>query len=400
MSGFNIKWLLIYFFIWLPGLILAQSKAQLEKQRLQIIKDIENTSKQLESTEKTKKENIDELKILEGQVNSRKKLIDNLESEVKLNEALIQSNQERLGDLKQKHAILLNQYKHLLQASYLKKMANSKWSYLLSSTNLNNLMIRWQYIQQFDRYTDNKLQEIKRISDEIESKNLEITKVRENTLAVLDESAKHVALLQKEQKEKDALVKKLSKEEQSLRANLLKREKERERLNTAIEKIIIAELAKAKAKEKEQTSTSTGKKKEIDNSGFSNNKGALNWPISNGSIIGRFGTHPHPTIKNVEVSNNGVDFASPSASSVQCVYDGEVVGVTYIPGFKNMVIIKHGNYYTVYSKLDDVSIEKGNKIKGGQSIGRILPGEGGLAELHFELWNDKTKLNPEPWFNR
>src|SRR5690606_1006659 len=122
------------------------------KQRLQIIKDIENTSKQLESTEKTKKENIDKLKILEGQVNSRKQLIDNLESEVKLNEALIHSNQERLGDLKQKHAILLNQYKHLLQASYLKKMANSKWSYLLSSTNLNNLMIRWQYIQQFDRY--------------------------------------------------------------------------------------------------------------------------------------------------------------------------------------------------------------------------------------------------------
>ncbi len=382
----------------LPETFVAQSKEQLEKQRLQIIKDIEKTSKQLESTEKTKKENIDKIKALENQVNSRKKLISNLESEVKLNDALILSNQARLVELEQKHSILLGQYTKLLQASYLKKMTNSKWSYLLSSDNLNSLIIRWQYIKQFDRYTEAKLDEIKQLSGEIESKNQEISKTKESTLATLDESSKNVLLLEKEQKEKDALVKKLSKDEQVLKDNLVNREKERERLNTAIEKIIISELAKAK--EKEKSTASTGKKKEIDNSGFSNNKGALSWPVAKGNITGRFGTHPHPTIKNVEVSNNGVDFATPSTSGVQCVYDGEVVGVTYIPGFKNMVIIKHGNYYTVYSKLDDVSIEKGSKIKRGQSIGRIVPGDDGQAELHFELWHDKTKLNPEPWFNR
>ncbi|MCZ2101796.1 MAG: peptidoglycan DD-metalloendopeptidase family protein [Chitinophagales bacterium] len=401
MSGFTRRWIYMCLtIVVLPCIGNAQSKQQLEKQRLQIIKDIEQTTKKLESTEKSKKESIGQLKALEDQVNSRKKLIENLEAEVKLNEELILDNEHRLDELKQKHDILITQYKQLLQASYLKKMANSKWSYLLSADNLNNLIIRWQYIRQFDRYTEAKFDQIRRISAEISERNEAIAKTKEATEATLEASANNVALLEKEQQEKDALVKKLSKEEQSLKTDLVKREKERERLNTAIEKIIIAELAKAKEKEKAAAAAGSTTKKEIDNSGFAKNKGALNWPISGGRITGRFGTHAHPTIKNVEVSNNGVDMAIASATSVQCVYDGEIVGVTNIPGFKNMVIIKHGSYYTVYSKLDEVSIEKGSKIKRGQSIGLIRPDESGQAELHFELWQDKTKLNPELWFSR
>ncbi len=400
MNAFTKHWIhIILILLMLPVMLTAQTKEQLEKQRLQIIKDIEKTSKQLESTEKSKKESIGQLRALEEQVSSRKKLIQNLQDEVKLNEEHIQNNQNRLVVLEQKHHILTKQYKQLLQASYLKKMANSKWSYLLSSDNLNNLIIRWQYIRQFDRYTENKLNEIHKTSAEIEEKNIEIAKVKEQTQVTLNESSTNVALIEKEQKEKDALVKKLSQDEQNLKASLAKREKERERLNTAIEKIIIAELAKAKEKERASGAAGT-KKKEIDNSGFAKNKGALSWPVTKGKITGRFGTHPHPTIKNVEVSNNGVDFSVPASTGVQCVYDGEIVGVTYIPGFKNMVIIKHGNYYTVYSKLDEVSIEKGAIIKRGQSIGLIRPDESGQAELHFELWQDKTKLNPELWFSR
>ena len=142
------------------------------------------------------------------------------------------------------------------------------------------------------------------------------------------------------------------------------------------------------------------KKKEVDNSGFAKNKGALSWPVSKGKITGAFGTHPHPTIKNVQISNNGIDFTLPSADNVVCVYDGEVVGVTNIPGFKNMVIIKHGSYYTVYSKLDNVVISKGQQIKRGQTIGNVEVNEEGVAEVHFELWKDKSKMNPQPWFNR
>jgi septal ring factor EnvC (AmiA/AmiB activator) len=381
-----------------PSLLVSQSRQELEKQRLQIIKDIEKTSKQLENTKKNKEKNLEQFKALEQQVDSRKKLINNLASEVKINEKLIVENEAKIQELKKKHELLKTQYSTILRRSYLKKASNSKWSYLLSADNLNNLLVRWRYIHQFDQYTKQKLEEIQSISGSIKEKNIEIEKTKEKNMEALNQTASNVKTLEKEQKEKNALIKKLALEESKLQENLKKRQRERENLNKAIEKIIIAELEKAK--EKEKGDVAVVKKKEIDNSGFAKNKGALSYPVSKGKITGKFGTHPHPTIKNVEISNNGVDFTLPSGDNVMCVYDGEVVGVTSIPGFKNMVIIKHGSYYTVYSKLDDVSVSKGQKIKRGQSIGNVVVTEEGKAELHFELWKDKSKLNPELWFGR
>lgn len=377
---------------------MCQSRKDLEKQRMQIIKDIEKTSQALEQTIKSKEENLIQLKTLENQMGSRKKLINNLQSEVLLNDELVVTNEKKIQTLQEKHGILKKQYSDLLRSSYLKKMSNSKWSYLLSAENLNNLIIRWRYIRQFDNYTQQKLETIQNITSEIQVKNQEILKVRQKSIVAIEETSKNMTVLEKEQKVKDRVVKSLSKEEEKLNATLKKREKDRENLNSAIEKVIIAELSRSKEIEKSDVAIS--KKKEIDNSGFAKNKGALDWPISKGKITGQFGTHPHPTIKNVDVSNNGVDFTLPSSDKVECVYDGEVVGVTSIPGFNIMVIIKHGSYYSVYSKLSQVSVSKGQKIKRGQKLGEVTVGDNGNAELHFELWKDKIKLNPQQWFNK
>jgi septal ring factor EnvC (AmiA/AmiB activator) len=380
------------------NLLLAQSRQELEKQRLKIIKDIEKTSKALDNNKKTQEKNITQLKALEEQVSSRKSLINNLQSEVKLNEKLITQNESKIQELRQRHAALKDQYDKILRINYLKKLSNSKWSYLLSSESLNNLLVRWRYIHQFDQFTKQKMKEIQSLTGEIQLTNETIAQDREKNLKAMEQTTTNMKTLEKEQKEKDALVKKLALEEDKLKANLKNREKEREKLNVAIEKIIIAALEKAR--EKEKSDEKLVKKKEVDNSGFAKNKGALSWPVSKGKITGAFGTHPHPTIKNVQISNNGIDFTLPSADNVVCVYDGEVVGVTNIPGFKNMVIIKHGSYYTVYSKLDNVVISKGQQIKRGQTIGNVEVNEEGVAEVHFELWKDKSKMNPQPWFNR
>jgi murein hydrolase activator len=390
---------LVFWGMLLFGVVYGQNRQELEKQRIQIIKDIEKASQKLRSTQKNKEQNLAQLKALEEKLNSRKKLIENLNYEVKLNDQQLAQNENTLKQLQDQHVALKMQYKKILRTAYLQKMAGSDWTYLLSSNNLNKLMLKWRYIQQFNQYTDQKLKEIQTITGEIQLKNEEIAAIKQKNMVSLTESNNNIALLQKEQTEKDKLVKSLSKEENNLLAKIKNNEKQREKLNTAIEKIIIAELAKAKEKDK-TTEESTGKVREIDNSGFSKNKGALSWPVTKGNITGKFGTHPHPTLKNVDVSNNGVDFTIPGNTSVTCIYDGEVVGITNIPGFKNMVIIKHGTYYTVYSKLDGVSVSKDQKIKRGQPIGNVVAGEDGNAELHFELWKDKSKLNPQSWFNR
>lgn len=392
------KYFLIFIVVLMSNLLVAQSRQELEKQRLKIIKDIEKTSKALDNNKKTQEKNITQLKALEEQVNSRKSLINNLQSEVKLNEKLITQNESKIQELRQRHAALKDQYDKILRINYLKKLSNSKWSYLLSSESLNNLLVRWRYIHQFDQFTKQKMKEIQSLTGEIQLTNETIAQDREKNLKAMEQTTTNMKTLEKEQKEKDALVKKLALEEDKLKANLKNREKEREKLNVAIEKIIIAALEKAR--EKEKSDEKLVKKKEVDNSGFAKNKGALSWPVSKGKITGAFGTHPHPTIKNVQISNNGIDFTLPSGDNVVCVYDGEVVGVTNIPGFKNMVIIKHGSYYTVYSKLDNVIISKGQQIKRGQTIGNVEVNEEGVAEVHFELWKDKSKMNPQPWFNR
>lgn len=387
--------------VWMmSGLVFVsfgQSRKDLEKQRMQIIKDIEKTSKELEKTKKTKEKNISQLKALEDQLATRKKLLENLKAEVTLNENLITDNEKRIGELQTKQQEISRQYKSVIRSAFLRNMSNSKWSYLLSSQNLNNFVIRWRYIHQFENYADHKLTELKRITGEIHDKNEDIRMARQQNLETLDATSKNMTLLQKEQKEKDALVKKLEKEEGKLRTSLKKRESEREKLNAAIEKIIIAELSK---KSEKSETTAAASKRAADNTGFANNRGALNWPVNSGKITGRFGTHPHPSLKNVQVSNNGVDFTLPGPENVHCVYEGEVVGVTFIPGFENMIIIRHGNYYTVYSRIKEVTVSKGQKVKRGQTLGRVGPDAEGNTEFHFELWKEKSKLDPESWFNR
>jgi septal ring factor EnvC (AmiA/AmiB activator) len=376
----------------------SQTRNELEKQRMQIIRDIEKTSKELEKTKSSKEQNLTKLKILEDQMSSRKKLLSNLQYEVKINDNIINRNENTISKLKLKHESLKDQFATLARRNYYKKMSNSKWTYILSSENLNNLFLRWRYMHQLETFTSQKLKEIQSLTGEIKQKNQEILETKEKSLITIQETSKNVATLEKEQKEKDQIVKKLSQEEDKLKATLKKREKERENLNLAIEKVIIAELNKSKSKEK--SDVSAVKKKEIDNSGFSKNQGALDWPVSKGKITGRFGIHPHPTIKSIEVSNNGVDFTIPGDVDVTCIYEGEVVGITSIPGFNIMIIIRHGSYYTVYSKLESVSVSKGQKLKLGQKIGTVTSGGDGNSELHFELWKDKVKLDPQKWFNK
>lgn len=373
----------------------GQSRKELEAKRLEIIKSIDKTSKVLEKTQKEKNQNLVRLKALEDQVNQRKQLIANLQAQVAINERRLSENNSRLDSLQSKVLLLKNQYSNLVRMNYLRKMSNSKWSYLLSSANLNNLVLRWKYMHQYEDFAKRKLESIQSISGNIKANNEEIKILNEETLVLMGEAQKNIQLLKKEQSEKDALIKKLNQKEQSLKKDLAKQQKEREKLNAAIEKIIIEELAKAKENNKKDSNSS--KTSETNNVGFANNKGGLAWPVSNASITSRFGTHPHPTLKQVSVSNNGIDFSTSGNADVKVVFDGEVVGSAWISGYKNMVIVRHGNYSTVYANLEEIKVKKGQSIKKGHILGKIIPEEGGKATLHFELWKDKTKQNPESW---
>lgn len=378
--------------------LVGQGRKELESKRLEIIKNIEKTNKDLEATKKQKLANAEKLKLLEQQISQRQNLIQNLRYEVAMQDKQLAGNLQTLDSLGSKQVLLVNQYSQMLRMNYLKKMSNSKWSYLLSSKNLNNLLLRWIYINQLKEYTKRKLESIANVSSVIKTNNEQIKKIKEEKKALVAQTEENMKSLAKEQKEKDELVKKLGLKEKTLADDLKKKQKERERLNAAIEKIITDELAKAKEKAKKDSKEA--KSVETNNTGFANNKGGLAWPVNNAVVTSRFGTQPHPTVKSVSISNSGIDFTIQGKGTVKSVFEGEVIGYKEIPGYKKMVIVQHGSYFTVYSKLDDVIVDKGDKVSKGTILGYTLAEENGKSQLHFELWKDKVKQDPEAWLVR
>lgn len=392
-----------------PAICHAQSKEQLEKERKKLIQDIEKTKKYLESTTKTKQTTLKDLKAISVQVDNRKKLISTISGEISASDQKIIDNNQKIDSLSKNLTRLNDQYLQMQRYTYLRQLSNNKWSYLLSSANLNTFLLRWRYMSQFEAFNAKKQTEINKLREEIEKNTVEITKIKEEKGKLLEQEKQQATTLEKEKAAKDKMLKEISSKESTLKKELEKKKGEREKLNAAIERVINEQLRLAREKASASSSTASGsgktekKENKLDDASiklaaeFSQNKNKLPWPISSGFISSGFGVQAHPTIKGVTIENNGIDITGKGSKDVKCVFNGEVVGVTKVPGYNHMVIVRHGNYYSVYSNLSEVYVKQGSKLSGQQAIGKISTDENGDAELHFELWKDKTKLNPESW---
>lgn len=362
----------------------GQSRKQLEEERTKIIEQIELTSKNLEATKSNKKATLKDLKAIESQIKNRKELIQNIQDQIKNADKAIATNDTKIDSLNHDMLQLDNQYKQLARNMYLREMAGNKWAYIFSASSVNSAFLRWRYSKQYEAFTRQKTDQVTTLKGNINSKTSSILVEKKYVENLLIDEKKNFEQLEKDQKKKDEILTKLKKEESSFRADLNKKKKERESLNQEIEKIILAELSKAKKKESTSTNHAPA--------GIAKKK--LYWPAK-GYVSGKFGSQQHPTLKNVKINNNGIDITCKKSASVSVVADGTVIGITSIPGYDNMVIVQHGNYYSVYSKLAHVVVKKDEELKAGQTLGRLK--NTAAPELHFEFWNGKKKLDPLIW---
>lgn len=389
---------LLYIALCIPITGFSQSKDQLEKQRNKLLKEIEKTSNYLKNTRKNKTTTLSQYKALESQIENRKKLIANIKEDIARADRELGINNKKRDSLQAVKTKIAHQYAVMVKNDYIKKLSNNKYTYLLSAENINQFLLRWRYIKQFENFVKLKEEEINSLNNYIDASTEKIQLALNDKKVLLTAEEENYKQLQIEIKRKDELLKKLSADEVKLSNELAKQQKEREKLNLAIEKIIIAELAARNAKEAE-----TGKESKLPaevvtlSKNFEQNKSKLPWPVKSGYISSRFGDQPHPTLKTLTITNNGIDIRTGNNQDVQCIFDGRVVGITKVPGFKTMVIIQHGAYYSVYSNLENVTTKKDELVKTGKVIGRIIKDTDQEAVLHFELWKDKTKLNPELW---
>jgi len=209
---------------------------------------------------------------------------------------------------------------------------------------------------------------------------------------------------------KDKLLAKLQGDESRLAQDLKKKESAHKRLNNVIEKIIREEMEKRRKEERDiaNAGKSSGDKstnlKAAPNAltkGFLQNKGRLPWPVQKGIISRYFGKQAHPTIKTIQITNNGIDIQTDANAEVRAVHGGKVAGTQFIPGYDYMIILQHGNYYTVYSNLEEVFVQKGETVKSKQTIGKVSKNaQTNTSEVHFEIWKEKTRLNPTDWVRK
>lgn len=392
---------IIAVWILVPVLLQAQEKKEkLKGDKKKIEEEIEYNSQLLEQTKKTKLTTLNQLVILKNQISNREKLINNIGLEIKILDEQISLNNEILKDLNNDLEKLKDEYAEMIYYAYKNKSSYDKLIFIFASRDFNQAYKRLKYFQQYSAYRKTQTQLIEQTQQEISGtlKELETHKADKVNLMANLENEKNQ--LTKERTLQYRAMRNLSKKEKQLLATIDEKEKAAKKLQKEIEKIIAEEIRLAA---KKAGTTATGSyaltPAEVKlSTDFTSNKGGLPWPLERGIISNTFGEHEHPVLKNVKTKNNGIDIVTEQSSKARAIFKGEVTRVMSIPNYNYVIMIRHGEYLSVYSNLDEVYVEKGDNIKTKQEIGRIHTDEKELkTELHFELWKGKTLLNPSKW---
>lgn len=442
-------------FVAAASLLLSQTPQieNLQKQQQVLLEDIKNTNKLYLDVKKQTTTILDRINLINKQISARKELIEVKEEEIEalkveernLGEEIIRLQKE----LKQKQ----QNYAEAIEGMIKHKYSQNKLLFILSGRSVGESLRRMQYLREYSGWQRTQAEEIKKQNQEIQRKKEELEKNRadrEKALALLQNEQKK---LQDEENIRQSEVAAARSQQRQLQKTLREKQQRADQLNAQIERLIAEEVARqereaekrrkaeeaARKKEEEKLSGKDSKEKSDkatartetaeEKSGkassaspgpriesgsstlstesfklsknFAANKGRLPMPVSGtATIVGNFGAKKHSEW-NVTTVSNGIDIQAEKGANIRSVFDGEVSKVFSFPGSNTCVIVRHGEYYTFYANIYDLFVKQGDKVKAGQSLGRIYTDpDSGISTMHFQLWQKTTKLNPAPWIKR
>ena len=401
---------------------------QLEQQRKEALADIEETNKLLQETAQTAKTSLNRLNLLSKQILSRKKVISLLNQELDEIEKDILNIQGQLRTLKRELGDKQTNYGKSMRGLYKRHSSQDKLLFILSAESFSQSMRRMRYLREYADWQKRQANDIVEKQAEISRKQAEMEKTRAEKRVLLGTRQEESKKLESEEASQKEEVQLLNKRQKDLKADLQKKRRQAEALNRQIEKQIAEEIARAEAEAKAAREQAAAKGKPVPESknepireervadtkggyamtkaekqlsdNFANNRGRLPYPVAGRhTIVATFGEQQHQELKYVRTSNSGIDIQTSPGADARAVFNGEVTRVFVVPGYNNSVIVRHGNYLTVYSNLSQVYVKAGDRVSTRQAIGRIYsdPEDGNSTILHFQLWKEKTKLNPQPW---
>lgn len=387
--------LLILISVSLP-LISQQTRQQLEEKRKQLESEISYTNKLIQQTQDSKKNNLYELSLLNTKINKRSELVATLKSEMYVLDGDIETTDRSIVYLDRELTALKQEYAKLAYFAFKHKNAYDRLIYLFSADDLNQAYQRLRYLDQLSEFIRNEAEEIKQLMKTKEQLLSDLNNQKSEKKRLLENENLQLSKLEVEQIGKDRLKAKLSKKERELKNALKVKEQESANLNKKI-KEIIASVTKPKLATTGKNTYELTPEETVLSESFAANRGKLPWPIERGVISETYGVHQHPVLKNVKTKNNGIDIATSKDGEARCVFNGEVVSITSITATNKAVIVKHGEYFTVYTNLDEVFVRKGDKIDTKELIGRVHTNMEGKTELHFQVWKGKILQNPSQW---
>ncbi len=390
----------------LPCAAQKKTKKDLENKKKQLQNEIAYTNQLLDETKKNKKLSLNQLVTLNKKITVREELIYTINREINVLNGQINQNNSTIKGLQNDLSKLKSEYAKMIYYAYKNQDAYSRLMFIFASKDFDQAFMRLKYLQQYNEYRHKQAEMIINTKKMLDGKILDLEAKKSDQSVLLSSEQVEKRSLTSEKTEKEHVFSQLQEQEGKLKKDLEKKKKDAEKLEKAIQRVIQMELEKmqndaaASNKPKPERLVLTPESQQLSNSFFSN-KGKLPWPVVKGIVSERFGVHPHPLIPNIDINNNGIDITTSTGSLARAVFDGEVKAIVNMPGSGQFILVRHGEFLTIYSNLKDVYVKVGDKVKTKDNIGSIVfDGEDSKTVLHFEIWKGQIKMDPETWLFR
>jgi septal ring factor EnvC (AmiA/AmiB activator) len=398
---------------WAEGQNFAKKRKELEAKRKALQEQITRNKQELQRAKMVEQSSVKQLTVIGTQIIIREQLIDHVSQEA-FELSIEISNQKKIVTLlKEDIAKLKADYAAYLTAAYKKRHVNAEFLYIFDSKSIDQAVKRLKYLNTYGNYRQQQARVILRTQQQMIVALKELVEIKQQKLGLVQLKEFEKKELVADKQVQTVLLEKVQKKVKTLAQTIAQQEQAARALNQSLSKLIAEEIAAAKkAEERKRAKELAAKKKpaapvtsnsylsdaDLKLSGnFAANKGKLPWPAA-GVLVQGFGKRDHPTLKGVVLTNNGIDIATPHGAPVHPVFKGTVKGIFPIPGLDKVILVNHGEYFTVYARLATVNVKIGQVVEPKDIIGNVaLNEEDNTSKLHFEVWKQQVFQNPLPW---
>lgn len=386
------------------GLGIAQTPSprqqELEVQRIRLKNEIKQINSLLFSSKSTRKNIVTEVEDLQVKLEVRAELIRVTNTQANYLTRKINLNERTISQQRKELEILKEDYAKMIKNAYASKSLQNRLMFIFSSENFQQAYKRIQYLKQYTRYRRKQGIAIAEKTQLLQQLNTTLLEERTQKQQLVRENKAVQEQLKKERKQQQGLIKRLRQKERSLALQISKKEQQARAIDKEIDRLIkeaIAASNRAAGKKGKKTFELTPEARLLA-ANFEANKGRLPWPLEKGVVVQRFGRQQHPVVKTTTIQSNGVTIATAPSSTVRAVFEGKVMSVVSFKGSNPSVLIRHGNYITVYKNLGKLYVKKGDQVKAKTPIGEVFTNQQtGKTEIQFSIFNNIKVLNPQGW---